>query len=47
VSESISDLTFIVKDLEKMKAIVESVLGGHEVYSSKDRTFSISREKFS
>ncbi len=44
--EGISHITFIVKDLEKMKRLIVEVLGGEEVYSSGDETFSVSREKF-
>jgi len=39
-------LTFIVRDLEKMSAVIIGVLGGREIYSSGDATFSTSREKF-
>ncbi len=42
----ISHLTFVVRDLEKMSRIIVEVLGGEEVYSSGDKTFSVSREKF-
>lgn len=42
----LSHLTFVVRDLEKMARIVVEVLGGEEVYSSGDKTFSVSREKF-
>jgi fosfomycin resistance protein FosX len=42
----LSHLTFVVRDLEKMARIVVEVLGGEEVYSSGDKTFSFSREKF-
>lgn len=42
----LSHLTFVVRDLEKMARIVVEVLGGEEVYSSGDSTFSVSREKF-
>ena len=44
--EGISHVTFIVKDLERTKRLIVEVLGGTEVYSSQDATFSISREKF-
>jgi len=44
--EGISHITFIVKDLEKMKRLLIEVLGGEEIYSSGEETFSISREKF-
>jgi fosfomycin resistance protein FosX len=44
--QGLSHLTFVVRDLEKMSRIVTEVLGGKEVYSSGDATFSTSREKF-
>lgn len=44
--QGLSHLTFIVRDLEKMSHIITEVLGGEEVYSSGERTFSTSREKF-
>ena len=44
--EGLSHLTFIVRDLGKMARIITQVLGGKEVYSSGDNTFSTSREKF-
>jgi fosfomycin resistance protein FosX len=46
VISGLSHLTFVVRDLEKMARIVVGVLGGEEVYSSGDKTFSTSREKF-
>ncbi len=44
--EGLSHLTFIVRDLDKMGRIITEVLGGEEVYSSGDQSFSTSREKF-
>jgi fosfomycin resistance protein FosX len=44
--EGLSHITFIVKDLERMKLLLVEGLGGKEVYDSGDRAFSISREKF-
>ncbi len=44
--QGLSHLTFIVRDLDKMGAIITQVLGGEEVYSSGDQTFSTAREKF-
>ena len=37
--EGISHLTFIVRDLDKMSAVIIDVLGGQEIYSSGDATF--------
>jgi fosfomycin resistance protein FosX len=44
--QGLSHLTFIVRDLDKMARIITEVLGGEEVYSSGNDTFSTSREKF-
>jgi catechol 2,3-dioxygenase-like lactoylglutathione lyase family enzyme len=44
--QGLSHLTFIVRDLEKMSLIITQVLGGEEVYSSGNQTFSTAREKF-
>ncbi len=44
--QGLSHLSFIVRDLEKISHIITQVLGGEEVYSSGDATFSTSREKF-
>lgn len=44
--QGLSHLTFIVRDLDKMARIVVEVLGGEEVYSSGEKTFSNSPEKF-
>jgi catechol 2,3-dioxygenase-like lactoylglutathione lyase family enzyme len=44
--EGLSHITFIVKNLERMKLLLVDTLGGKEVYDSGDRPFSISREKF-
>jgi catechol 2,3-dioxygenase-like lactoylglutathione lyase family enzyme len=44
--EGLSHITLITKDLARMTAIIEGALGGREIYSSGDDTFSLSREKF-
>jgi fosfomycin resistance protein FosX len=44
--EGLSHITFIVKDLERMKLVLVGALGGKEVYDSGDKQFSVSREKF-
>ena len=44
--EGLSHITFIVKDLERMKLLLVGALGGKEVYDSGDKRFSLSREKF-
>lgn len=42
----VSHITLIVCDLEKSSSLLTSVLDAVEVYSSDERTFSRSREKF-
>ncbi len=44
--EGVSHITFIVRDLDKMAKLLVGALGGTQIYSSGDDTFSISREKF-
>ncbi len=44
--EGISHITFIVKDLDHSAAFMKSVLGAEETYSSGQRFFSLSKEKF-
>jgi catechol 2,3-dioxygenase-like lactoylglutathione lyase family enzyme len=44
--DGISHITLVVKDLERTKRLIVEVLGGEEVYSSGEDTFSIAREKF-
>jgi len=44
--EGISHLTFIVKDLERASTFFKFIFGAEEKYSSGDKTFSLSREKF-
>lgn len=44
--EGFSHMTFIVRDLDRMSAILTGVFDAREVYSSGNETFSMSREKF-
>jgi fosfomycin resistance protein FosX len=44
--ESISHITFIVKDLERMARFICDGLGGREVSDSQSKNFSLYREKF-
>lgn len=44
--ESISHITFIVRDLELATKFFQQIFEATEVYSSGDTTFSISKEKF-
>jgi fosfomycin resistance protein FosX len=41
-----SHITFICKDLEKATHMFKHILGAEEIYSSGDKTFSISKERF-
>ena len=42
----LSHITFIVRDLDRMEAILTRVLGARRVYDSGAETFSLSRERF-
>ena len=42
----VSHITFIVSDLDRMARFLCDGLGAREVYDSKGRNFSLSREKF-
>ena len=44
--EGISHLTFIVKDLELASKFFITIFDAQEVYSSGEKQFSLSREKF-
>jgi catechol 2,3-dioxygenase-like lactoylglutathione lyase family enzyme len=44
--ESISHITFIVRDVERMATFLCQGLGAAEVYDSQAKNFSLSREKF-
>jgi catechol 2,3-dioxygenase-like lactoylglutathione lyase family enzyme len=44
--EAISHVTFIVKDLDRAARFFCEGLGAREVYDSKGKNFSLSREKF-
>jgi fosfomycin resistance protein FosX len=44
--ENISHITFIVKDLQRTSRLFCEALGAKEVYDSKQKNFSIAREKF-
>jgi fosfomycin resistance protein FosX len=44
--EGISHITFIVRDLDRMAALLCQGLGAREVYDSAGRNHSLSREKF-
>lgn len=42
----LSHMTFIVRDLDRMEAVLTQVIGARKVYDSGDETFSVSRERF-
>lgn len=44
--EGISHLTFVVRDVERMARFLCKGLGAEEVYDSKPKNFSLTREKF-
>lgn len=44
--EGLSHITFIVRDLNRMTRFLEFIFDAEEVYSSGNKTFSISKEKF-
>ncbi len=44
--QGVSHITFIVRDLDRMARFLCDGLGAREVYDSKGRSFSLSREKF-
>jgi fosfomycin resistance protein FosX len=44
--ESLSHITLIVKDIEKMTHLLSTIFDAEEVYDSKGKNFSISDEKF-
>lgn len=44
--EDISHMTFIVRDLDRMSEILETVFGAREVYDSGGKPFSHAPEKF-
>lgn len=44
--ESLSHITFIVSDLDKMEEMLTTVLDAQKIYDSGDKTFSLSKERF-
>ena len=44
--KGVSHLTFIARDLDRTAELFAAGLGATEVYDSKDKQFSLSREKF-
>jgi catechol 2,3-dioxygenase-like lactoylglutathione lyase family enzyme len=43
---ALSHITFMVRDLDRMEALLTSVIGARKIYDSGDETFSIARERF-
>ncbi len=46
MTEGLSRIPLVVRDLGRMKTIIETILCGRKVYSSEDNVFLIAREKF-
>lgn len=46
MSGGLSHITFITRDLDRMEAVLTTVLDARKVYDSGDDTFSLSRERF-
>ncbi|PID35901.1 MAG: FosX/FosE/FosI family fosfomycin resistance thiol transferase [Rhodobacterales bacterium] len=44
--QGLSHITFIVRDLDKMEAVLTSILDAKKIYDSGDKTFSIAKERF-
>ncbi len=44
--ESVSHITFMVRDIERTGNLLRAVFGAEEIYDSEEKSFSISREKF-
>ncbi|EAC3113786.1 FosX/FosE/FosI family fosfomycin resistance thiol transferase [Listeria monocytogenes] len=42
----LSHITLIVKDLNKTTAFLQNIFNAEEIYSSGDKSFSLSKEKF-
>ncbi|MBC1548020.1 FosX/FosE/FosI family fosfomycin resistance thiol transferase [Listeria sp. FSL L7-1435] len=42
----LSHITLIVKDLNRTTAFLQNIFNAEEIYSSGDKTFSLSKEKF-
>lgn len=44
--QGLSHMTLIVRDLDRMEAILTTVLDARKVYDSGEQTFSLSKERF-
>ena len=45
MTQGLSHMTFIVRDLDKMEEILTSVLDARKIYDSADDTLSLSKER--
>ena len=46
MTDGLSHITFIVRDLDRMEEILTTVLDARKIYDSGGDTFSLSRERF-
>ncbi|MEW9918992.1 FosX/FosE/FosI family fosfomycin resistance hydrolase [Marimonas sp. MJW-29] len=46
MSQGLSHITFIVRDLDRMEEILTTVLDARKIYDSGENTFSLSLERF-
>ncbi|MEL7092531.1 MAG: FosX/FosE/FosI family fosfomycin resistance hydrolase [Pseudomonadota bacterium] len=46
MTQGLSHITFIVRDLDRMEQILTTVLDAQKLYDSGENTFSLSRERF-
>jgi len=44
--QGLSHITFICKDLDKMANLLKTIFNAQEIYSSDNKNFSLSKEKF-
>ena len=46
MTQGLSHMTFIVRDLDRMEEILTTVLDAQKIYDSGDESFSLSKERF-
>ena len=46
MTQGLSHITFIVRDLDKMEEMLTIVLDAKKIYDSGEKTFSLSKERF-
>ncbi len=44
--ESVSHMTFVVRDVEKMGFFLQAIFDAEEIYDSAEKNYSLSYEKF-